>query len=109
MTTASALQKSFTERDVRDEWIVGVLSDLELSPTARMVGAYLGLAVDLDDWPSIPLSGIGGLSTLGLPAAIITKACNALEARGWLFIRTRCGRLHRFDLTDCLRREGGRS
>jgi hypothetical protein len=89
----------------RDEWISGVLSDFELSPTARMVGAYLGLAVDLNNWPSIPSTAIGPqlrtiVARLGLPVRIVAMACNALARRGRLDIVTRAGRLHRIDLTD---------
>jgi len=73
----------------RDDWIAGVLSDVELSPTARMVGAYLGLAVDLNHWPSIPFAAVGAscrilASRLGLPIPVAIKACDALMERDWL-------------------------
>jgi hypothetical protein len=101
---AQQLSKERQENlETRDEWLDGVLSDVELSPTARMVGAYLGLGVDLENWPSVPLAVIGRqlrtiASRLGLPIAIVAKACNALTARGWLRGIVRDGRLHRFDL-----------
>lgn len=107
----------YGDLQTRDEWLVGVLCDLELSPAARMVGAYLGLVVDLDNWPTVPLSAIGGhlrvvATRLGLPLAIVAKAVNALVARGWLrpWIG-KGGHLRGFDLDDSpsLRREGGRS
>ena len=73
----------------RDEWIAGVLADAELRPTARAVGVYLGLAVDLDHWPSIPFAMVGAscrivASRLGLPIPVAIKACDALMERDWL-------------------------
>jgi hypothetical protein len=93
----------------RDEWIVGVLCDLELSPAARMVGAYLGSAIDLEG-PCIDLSDIGGhlrvvATRLGLPLPIVAKSCNALVRRGWLrFWIGEGGHLRGFDIST-----GGRS
>lgn len=118
--TAAAERKSQAQQTLqnyrdRDEWIAGVLCDLELSPTARMVGASLGLAVDFDCWPCIEMSAIGGhlrefAARLGLPVAIVAKACNALVRRGRLQIWMGCDGHRGFELHDISSlREGGRS
>jgi hypothetical protein len=94
----------YGDLQTRDEWLHGVLADTELSPAARMVGAYLGLALDFDDWPTVHLRAIGGHlrvvgTRLGLPLAIVAKACNALVARGWLSLWIgQDGHLRGFDL-----------
>jgi hypothetical protein len=107
-------QETLHYRD-RDKWITDVLSDLELSPTARMVGARLGLAVDFDCWPCIEMSAIGGhlgelAAQLGLPLPIVAKACNALVRRGWLQIWMGCDGQRGLELHDISSlRKGGRS
>jgi hypothetical protein len=86
----------------RDEWISDVLSDLELSPIARLVGAYLGLAVNIESWPCTEPAASRPrtiASRLGLPPPIAAKACNALMRRGWLYPSFRDGRLRCFNLS----------
>jgi hypothetical protein len=119
MNDKSQAQEVLQNYCERNECIANVLSDFELSPTARMVGASLGLAVDLDRLrlnastnPQIGQSTFVVMNgylreratLLGLPVAIVFKSCDALIRRRRLRLFVDCDGQRGFVLTRGARR-----
>jgi hypothetical protein len=114
MSTAKNPQ-TFADRRARDDWMRAILGADDLSLTTRLVGIYLGLAVDFNNWPSIRMAETGLdyaaiAAHIGLPRQIVADAVTTLERGRWLMPWWGRYRFRHYDINlPADRNAGGRS
>jgi hypothetical protein len=85
----------------RDEWMRTVLADSQLSPSTRLVGVYLALCVDFDNWPTVGIrTDCASIAAwLGISVEQVVEAVATFMERRWLVLYGRGGKPHHYDLS----------